>query len=139
MTIPKNKQDAAIVLAAGGSHAEAAKAAGVERQTVYGWTSKNQEFLGELDRLRRASFEEAEGVLRSMAVTAALVVREAIQDGDVKVALTVLRGLGILVNAEKREVDTRVQFAGDLSKPITPETHTIAEAHAVIDHFSKSN
>jgi len=50
---------AVAVLAAGGSYAEAADAAGKSPRTVRRWATSHDGFRAEIDRLRKAALEEA--------------------------------------------------------------------------------
>ena len=83
-------------LLSGSSVTDAAQSNGVDRTTVHRWLRGDHEFKaaynGGLTDLRDA----AQARLLSLASTALEVVSRALDEGDVKTAIGVLRGVGLL-------------------------------------------
>jgi hypothetical protein len=82
----------------GATVTDAAQAAGVDRTTVHRWRSEPvfaAAFNSRLEELRAA----AHARLERIAECAARTVEEAVASGDVKAALAVLRGVGLLRGA----------------------------------------
>lgn len=82
-------------LLSGSSVTEAAHAAGVDRTTVHRWLRDDPVFQAAYNGARRALQRELALRLEQMAA-AAERVSEAIQAGDIRASLAVLRGLGLL-------------------------------------------
>ena len=75
---------AAEVLAAGGSHEEASKAAGVSKGTIYNWTRPGHPVAMERDRLVDEVRDSASRSLRSMAPLAVEGLRRVLTDPSSK-------------------------------------------------------
>lgn len=83
-------------LLAGRSVTDAATVAGVDRTTVHLWLKGDFAFRAALNRGRRELLDRMEARLVNLADKAAGVVEAAIAKGDERVALAVLKGLGLL-------------------------------------------
>jgi hypothetical protein len=83
-------------LIAGRSVTAAAAAVEIDRTTLHRWLRADFEFQAELNRLRREAREAIQLRLEHLADQAADVVVAAVQAGDTRAALAVLRGLGLL-------------------------------------------
>jgi hypothetical protein len=83
----------------GSTATEAAQAANVNRRTLWLWQRSNLEFQAALNRGRREAWEAAELRLQRLAESAIRVVEQALDQGDVRAALAILRGLGLLGGA----------------------------------------
>jgi hypothetical protein len=83
-------------LLTGASATAAAKAAGVNRRTIWHWIRADVEFQAALNGGRRELRESSQARLESLAEPAVKAVEKALTDGDVRTALSVLRGLGLL-------------------------------------------
>ena len=84
------------LLIAGESITAAAKQAGIRRETVHRWMREDYEFQAALHRLRRELQESIGAQVLATSRRAAETVDKAVADGDVKAALQVLRGTGML-------------------------------------------
>ena len=74
----------------------AASAAGVERVTVHRWLREDFAFQAAWNRDRQELHREAFARLERLAVKAVDCLEKAIDGGDVKAALIVAKGMGIL-------------------------------------------
>jgi hypothetical protein len=86
-------------LLGGATMTAAANAASVDRSTVWRWQQHDANFIAELNRRRselRAAHEARLGSLVDRALTA---VEKALESGDARIALRVLRGVGLLDGA----------------------------------------
>ena len=89
LTTTTPAQELAIdVLVTGGTTTEAAKAAGVTRQTVSKWRSQHPGFRAELNTRRRELNQERADRIRDLDAQALATVAEAIDNGDTNAALT---------------------------------------------------
>jgi AcrR family transcriptional regulator len=82
-------------LLAGATIAATAEAAGVGRTTIHRWFRDDFAFQAEFNRRRRVLVEACEARLVALAEKALAVVEEALDSGDRKIALSVLRGAGV--------------------------------------------
>ena len=83
-------------LASGATVTAAAAGAGVNRVTVHRWLRDDFCFQAALNRARRDLREAAMTRLLNLGDLAAGAVQEAVEHGDVRVAVAVLKGLGLL-------------------------------------------
>lgn len=84
-------------LSGGATHEEAARQAGVHRVTVSRWASRDPEFMAERQRRRETVAAEAADRAAEVMARALGVVHDRLVDGDVAVALAVLRSSGGLL------------------------------------------
>ena len=98
------------VLEAGGSHAEAAEAAGVHRVTVSKWVTRHPEFIAETNRRRADRADRLAVRVDSVTASALDVIAQACAEGDRAAALAWLRlvGLAGVVEGERRRADSAV-------------------------------
>ena len=75
---------------------DAATAAGVERITVHRWLRENFAFQAAWNRDRQELRRETYARLERLAAKAADCLEKAIDGGDVKAALEIIKGTGIL-------------------------------------------
>ncbi len=83
------------VIDRGGTHAEAAEVAGVDRTTVSRWMSKHPAFIAERNRRRLDRFREHEerlGVIDRLAIGA---IQGEIEDGNIEVAIMWFKARGL--------------------------------------------
>lgn len=73
----------------------AAKTAKVNRSTLHRWL-KEPEFLAALNTCRSELREAQHDRLASLASSAIEVIEQALEEGDARTALAVLRGVGLL-------------------------------------------
>ena len=99
-------------LVAGKSITAAAKQAGIRRETVHRWMREDYEFQAALHRLRRELLESVGAQVLATSRRAAETVDKAVAGGDVKTALQVLRGTGMLSGDRARCPRGLVQMSG---------------------------
>lgn len=80
-------------LMAGETVVAAAKSAGVSRETVHRWWREDFEFPATYNRGRRELLETTQCRLLALADQATETVKKAVEQGDTKTALVVLKGL----------------------------------------------
>lgn len=91
-----DKQHIAIrELVSGKTDEEAARAAGVSRQSLSGWKNSNPYFIVELSEKRAEAWRALMNPLIEGAQEAMLTIRDAIKGGDVKTAMWLLDKLNI--------------------------------------------
>ena len=83
-------------LLAGKTVTDAAAAAGVDRATVHRWLREDYPFQAAINAGRRELRDATYGRLERLAVKAADCLEKAIEGGDVKAALEIVKGMGIL-------------------------------------------
>ena len=83
-------------LLAGCTVSEAAEGAGCSRESVHRWKRDDWAFQAALNRAQRELMQAIRGRLLAAARTAATNVGSAIENGDLKTSLTLLKGLGAL-------------------------------------------
>jgi len=98
--LPPRQRTALMALAAGRGFAEAARAAGVSRQTVHVWRHKDPRFAALVNAWRNQAIESAQHRLIGLADDAVTTIGDAIHTGDTRAALELLRRLGLLVPPE---------------------------------------
>lgn len=87
-----DKQHLAIdALLTGGTHREAAKAAGVARTTVTEWVNHRSEFCRELERRRWQRAEQVNDRVGALTTRSLDVIEKHVVAGDLRAALGVLR------------------------------------------------
>lgn len=89
----------------GSSMTAAALAAGVDRTTVHRWRKDDAAFQSALATARRERWDELSALSLHLAVKAAAVIERALDDGDVKAALWILRGVLQLGQFDNRPPD----------------------------------
>lgn len=93
--LSKQQQIVLQCLLGGQSVTEAAEAAKVDRSTVYRWLRDDYDFQAAINRGRREVQLAIPNSITSIVEPAIQVVRAAIQRGDVRAALAVLKGAGL--------------------------------------------
>ncbi len=83
-------------LVSGATVTKAADAGGVDRTTVHRWLREDCTFQAAHNAARRDLGREVDARLPHLAEAALGTVEEAVQNGDVRAALVVLKGLGAL-------------------------------------------
>jgi len=108
--------EALEILEAGGSHAEAAAAAGVHRVTVSKWATRHPGFIAETNRRRAARADRLSVRVDSVTLSALDVVAQACAEGDRAAALSWLRlvGLAGVVEGERRRAHSSPVHAAEI-------------------------
>ena len=84
------------LLIAGRGVTNVAKEVGIGRTTLWRWMRKDYDFQAELNRQRNALRETLADRLHSLTDQALSTVEHAVSDGNVRAALAVLKGSGLL-------------------------------------------
>lgn len=95
-TLSPTQELAVAALVEGHSVTDAAAVAGVTRQTVHRWLAGDFFFRAELNRQRQEIRDAYRDRLHQLAGVAIGTVEEAVGKGDARVALALLRDLGVL-------------------------------------------
>ena len=82
-------------LISGATHSEAADSAGVHRCTVTGWVNHHIGFITELNQRRHQRNLASADLLHSVIHDALQLLSQAISEGDVKAAMTLLSRLDL--------------------------------------------
>ena len=80
----------------GQSMSESARAAGVGRATLYRWMNEDANFRAAYNAWQRDTIAAARGSVLSLAEPAVRAVAAALEAGDAKAGLAVLKSLGVL-------------------------------------------
>ena len=83
-------------LLVGRSITGAADEAGVSRSTIYRWFRDDSEFMAAYNMERRLQYETTSRRLVALSEGAVTCIEQAIQSGDIRTALSLLRGIGSL-------------------------------------------
>jgi hypothetical protein len=102
-------------LASGSSVTDAAEGAGVDRTTVHRWLREDVVFQAAWNSLRRDGWSEIEANLGSLLADALHAVREAVRDGDARIAMAVLKGAGVLSQASEIGPEDAGELREDLA------------------------
>ena len=125
--LPRPQLSAIEALAAGQSLNEAAVAAGVDRTTLWRWRRDDDTFRAALAGVRNDAREELSTRLLTLAGKALAVVAAALDAGDARTAIAILRGCGALSGGAPQECDdprqlqiVRLQAEHDQIVPFFP-------------------
>jgi hypothetical protein len=99
------QRNALLALAAGQGFAEAAKTAGVSRQTLYEWRRNDPHFSAIFNAWQHESMASGQNRLVGLIDSAVDTLSKSIQNGDVRIASEVLRRLGILAPLQPGPTD----------------------------------
>jgi hypothetical protein len=112
-TLSPTQAIAVAALLAGKTVTAAAADAGCDRATVHRWLREDHVFRASLNAGRRELRDAVTCRLERLAEKAAECVEKAIDDGDVKAALGVLKGLQVLAPAAIGSADPTELAADD--------------------------
>jgi hypothetical protein len=102
------QQNALESLMGGKSVSETARVVGVSRSTVFRWLKDNLEFQAAYNEWRESLKESCRSRLLAMADKAADTVEKAVEGGDAKSALALLKGIGLVGDVPVRSSDPEV-------------------------------
>ncbi len=111
-------------LAQGATVIRAAEAAGVCRETVHRWSRENLDFRAALNGARRELQDALNRRLLAVAERAMTNVAEAVEHGDLRASLSVLKGLGV--------------FGGHLPNVGSDDPKVLAEEEAVTEQTAET-
>ncbi len=95
-SLTPQQQHAVELLMAGLTVSAVAEAVGVSRETVHRWRRQDRSFVAAMNRARRDAHEATMARLLSVWSKAADNLAAAVEQGDLKASLAVLRGIGML-------------------------------------------
>jgi hypothetical protein len=90
------QQKALSFLVEGKSLVETSRICRISRQTLYRWMKEDAAFVAAYNRWCEQMHQSARSRLLGMADKATVAVERALENGDAKAALQLLRGLGVL-------------------------------------------
>ncbi len=110
------------VLTTGGKIADAARAAGVTRKTIYEWLEPVHEFGSAYEQWKSSIAETSRTRLLMIGEAATVQIARAVRQGDTRAALAVAKGMGLLAPppvgrslsqtmSDKREADAKLAVA----------------------------
>jgi hypothetical protein len=99
-TLSIEQRSAIDLLIVGRSDGEVAEALGRHRSTVWGWRTQHLVFQSELEQARGDLWRHAAERLRGLMAKALDNIAAAIDDGNLKASLELLRAVGIYGDAE---------------------------------------
>ncbi len=94
--VTPNQARVVVSLIGGATVTKAAQEAGISRRTVNNWNRTDAKFIAAHNQARIELFEAARARLLTLVEAAFGVVGQAIEAGDVRTALVILRGAGLL-------------------------------------------
>ncbi len=80
----------------GSSATTAADAAGVSRSTLQRWLRTDYDFLAAYNAIRQSLLDDCETRLLALADRSVEVVASALEEGDARIALNILKGIGFM-------------------------------------------
>jgi len=95
-TLTADQRAALVAIASGQSFSEAARTAGISRQTLYEWRQSSPTFVAALNAWQSDARASAQNRLVGLTDLAVDAVSQSIQKGDVRIAWDLLRKLGLL-------------------------------------------
>jgi hypothetical protein len=94
--LPARQRTALLSLAAGQGFNEAARAAGVTRQALFAWRTKDARFQAAFNAWQHDAIASARSRLVGLLENAVTALTNAVQESDTRTALEVVRRLGVL-------------------------------------------
>jgi hypothetical protein len=94
--LPERQRTPLAALAAGRGFGEAARSAGVSRQTLRNWRNKDVRFAAVFNAWHSEAFASARHRLICIADDAVTTIGDAIHTGDARIAMELVRRLGLL-------------------------------------------
>jgi hypothetical protein len=94
--LPARQRTALLGLAAGKSFAAAARTAGVTRQTLYEWRTRNPRFAAIFNAWQADAVASAQNALVGLLEDSVAALGNAVRNGDTRIAMEVARRLGVL-------------------------------------------
>lgn len=102
------RQQAALdLLCCGTSVAETARTAGVSRVTIYNWIRHDPVFRAAYNQWQEEMEESCRARLAMLTGKATMALEKALEAGDAKAAVQLLRGMGIIRASERRATDSQ--------------------------------
>jgi len=95
------------MLVGGKSLAETARTVGVARSTIYEWLKKDAGFRAAYNQWHEMMKESCRSRLKMMLDKATSAVEKALDAGDSKAAIALLKGMGMIEKEQERSTDAR--------------------------------
>lgn len=105
--LPAVQRKAMESLLTGTSLAETARTAGVARSTIYEWLKRDAAFQAAYNQWHEMMKEGCRSRLMTMMDKAASAVEKALEAGDVRPALALLKGMGMISREEERSTEVQ--------------------------------
>ena len=99
-TLSTKHLNAIDLLVLGRSDRDVAEQVEVSRETVTRWRNDNPYFVAELNRKRQSLWHGDQDRLRALVGKAVDILEQALEDGDVKAAIAVLKAVKLYGNVE---------------------------------------
>jgi hypothetical protein len=112
------QQKALSFLVEGKSLVETSRICRISRQTLYLWMKEDAAFVAAYNRWCEQMHQSARSRLLGMADKATVAVERALENGDARAALQLLRGLGVLKEQKAGSGD-----AGEMKREMDWEKH----------------
>jgi hypothetical protein len=103
--LPAEQREAIQILVQGRSVTDAARASGVTRQTVHNWLKKNPAFQAVYNQWQAEMKESCRNRLLMMSDKAANTLEHAIEQGDARSAVQLLKSIGLMSPAPDGPTD----------------------------------
>jgi transposase-like protein len=103
--LPERQKAVLELICAGTSVAEAARKVEVTRQTIYRWIKCDPMFQAAYNQWHEEMEESSRSQLAMMTEAATAAVRQALERGDAKMGMQLLKGLGLIAPAKRRATD----------------------------------
>src|SRR5258706_15259799 len=118
------------LISAGAGLREAAEGAGVSRMTLHRWMREDPAFVAAWNAWRAHARRAAASRLLGIADRAVQVVGEAIDGGDAKLALAVVKGMGLMADPQAGSEDAKI-VEREMKGAREREERTVVEAEVM--------
>jgi DNA-binding CsgD family transcriptional regulator len=127
--LPANKREVLEMLVQGRSVTETAQSTGVGRRTVYNWLKDDPAFAALYNQWHEEMKETCRSRLLMLGGKAAGAIEKALEAGDAKTALQLLKGIGLLTPTPEKPTDAEeVRKDAELERKNRQTERQIAEA-----------
>jgi hypothetical protein len=127
--LPPEQTAALELLLAGRTVVEAAQATGVNRKTIHRWLKNDPAFQAAYNEWQEQMKETCRSRLLVLTDKATAAVEKALENGDAKSAMQLLKEIGLLAPMAARPTDEQeVRKAAELAAKRRRTEHDVAEA-----------
>jgi AcrR family transcriptional regulator len=136
--LPPDQRAVLELLLQGRSVSESAQSAGVGRRTVYNWFKKDPAFAALYNQWHEEMKETCRSRLLVLSGKATIALEKALEAGDAKSALQLLKGIGLLApTAERPTEEEEVRKQTELERKVRQNLRNIAEVRMRVDMASE--